>query len=371
LLSIFANGYKNDTIEETDACYERGSEMDFEHVLRTKITINGDFQDFQLYSGKFYLWLSNELVIYDWNEWMKHLAYIDRTIYFEPQPTEQLILDLEALEPFKEKSIFFSEPIYDSAIFDHVLYYSDASGFYRYSLISKEAQKECLSLIPVFQINLSTSGRMALAAGENGLFEYLVSSYYLFTEPITQLTPRLFQLSTRYTLKTKWQNHNLIQYEKDNQIELHLLTFNEKKGLVQPVKAEPIYLNEENPANFIQELPLPLSLTQPSMNSGVLFAFEMDKITLKKDPLYRSKNIQLLTKVASEMKKELDSLDDLIVSETGATLNVSLHNHELLCLPSATIKKWRIYSRTRNYRNQLHVLYEHNLSIYLFTEVKR
>ena len=345
--------------------------MDFEHVLITKIDINGDFRDFQLYSGKFYLWLPNELAIYNWNKWMEKLAFIDRTIYFEPQPTEQLTLNLEALEPFKEKSIFFSEPIYDSAIFDHVLYYSDASGFYRYSLISKEAQKECLSLIPIFQINLSANGRMALAAGENGLFEYLVSSYYLFTEPITQLTPRLFQLSTRYTLETEWQNHNLIQYGRNAQINHRLLTFKEKKGLVQQINDEPIYSVDGSPTSSVQELPLTLSFTQPSMDSGVLFTFEMDKVTFKKDPLYRSKNIQLLTKTESEMKKELDSFDNLVVSRSDSKLSVALDHHELLFLPSAPIKKWRIYSRTRNYRNQLHILYENNLSIYLFTEVKR
>lgn len=346
--------------------------MDFEHVLTTKITINGTFQDFQLYSGKFYLWLTtNELVIYDWNKWMNYLAFVDRMIYFEPQPTEQLTIQIEALEPFKEKSISFSEPIYDSAIFDHVLYYSDASGFYRYSLISKEAKKERISSIPIFQIDLSTNGRMALAAGDNGLLEYLVSSYYLFNEPITQLTPRLLQLSTRYTLKTEWKKHDLIQYGKANQTDSYFLSFNEKKGLLQLVKDEPMYLIEASNSSLIQELPLPLSLNQPSMDSGLLFAFEMDKGTLKKDPLYRSKNIQVLTKVESEMKTELDSLDDLIISEAHSLLNVSLNSINLLSLTASAVKKWRIYSRTRNYRNQLHVLYKDKLILYLFTEVKR
>ncbi|SMH31338.1 hypothetical protein SAMN04488700_1251 [Carnobacterium iners] len=257
--------------------------MDFEHILTTKITINGVFQDFQLYSGKFYLWLStNELAIYDWNKWVRHLAFVDRTIYFEPQPTEQLTLKLEALEPFKEKSIFFSEPIYDSAIFDHVLYYSDASGFYRYSLIAKEAKKEHLSSIPMYQINLSKNGRMALAAAEKGLFECLVSSYYLFNEPVHQLNPRLVQLSTRYTSKTEWQNHDLIQYGENPQVDTYLLKMSEKKGLLQLVKGEPIYSTIKNHTASIQELPLSLSLDKPSMDSGVLFSFETDKVTLKK-----------------------------------------------------------------------------------------
>lgn len=344
--------------------------MDFEHVLTTKITINGTFQEFQLYSGKFYLWLStNELVVYDWNKWMKHLAFVNRTIYFEPQPSEQLTVQLKALEPFKEKTISFSEPIYDSAIFDHVLYYSDASGFYRYSLMSKKATKKRISSIPIFQINLSVQGRMALAAGENGLFEYSVSSHYLFTEPITQLSPRLFQLSTRYTSKTTWNKHDLFQYGK-NKTDTHLLNINEKKGLLELITDEPIHSTKRNDS-FIQELPLSLSLNEPSMDSGVLFAFEMDKITLKRDPLYRSENIHVLTKAESELKNESDSLDNLLVNATDSFLSVSLHDTDLVSLKASIIKKWRIYSRTRNYRNQLHVLCEDNLFIYLFTEVNR
>ncbi|WP_414838964.1 hypothetical protein [Carnobacterium sp. TMP28] len=346
--------------------------MDFEHVLTTKITINGVFQDFQLYSGKFYLWLStNELVVYDWNKWMKHLAFVNRTIYFEPQPTEQLALNIEALEPFKEKAIFFSEPIYDSAIFNHVLYYSDASGFYRYSLIAKEAKKERLSSIPMHQINLSKSGRMALAAGEKGLFEYLVSSYYLFNEPVYQLTPRLVQLSERYTSKSEWQNHDLIHYGANPQVEAYLLKMNEKKGLLQLVSDELSYSTTKNHMASIQELPLSLSLDKPSMDSGVLFSFETDKVTLKKDPLYRSKHIQILTRLETESKEEFDSLDDLVIHETNSLLTISLQNIHLLSLHSLPIINWRIYSRTRNYRNQVHLLYENKVVLYLFTEVKR
>ncbi|MGB3161597.1 MAG: hypothetical protein WBA84_10160 [Carnobacterium sp.] len=346
--------------------------MDFEHVLTTKITIKGVFQDFQLYSGKFYLWLStNELVIYDWNKWMKHLAFVDRTIYFEPQPTEQLTIDLHELDPFKEKTVSFPEPVYDSAIFDHALYYSDASGFYRFSLISKEAKKEHICSIPFFQINLSTNGRMALSAREKGLFEYLVSSHYLFVEPTVQLTPRLFQLSNRYTARTEWRKHDLIQYGKEIQSGSFLLRMTEKKGLLHFLKEEPIHSTSGGESLVIQELPLPLSLSKPSMDSGILFAFERDTITLKKDPLYRSKNLRLLTKFESDIKKEFDSLDDLIINQTTSLLTVSLYDVALLTLATSTIKKWRIYSRTRNYRNQLHVLAKNNLCVYLFTEVKR
>jgi len=60
---------------------------------------------------------------------------------------------------------------------------------YRYSLILKRQGKERISSIQFSKLILSTNGEWLELAGDNGLLEYLVSSYYLFKRgPITQLT---------------------------------------------------------------------------------------------------------------------------------------------------------------------------------------
>ncbi|ALV21946.1 hypothetical protein [Carnobacterium antarcticum] len=346
--------------------------MDKEHLLTTKITISGTFQDFQLYSGKFYLWTTkNELNIYNWNKWMQQLTSIDRPIYFEPQPTEQLTIKTEELEPFRERTVLFTEPLYDSVIFNHVLYYSDPSGFYRYSLMNKEAEKELIYPLPVFQINLSSSGRMALAAGEKGLFEYLVSHNYLFQQTKHALTPRLFQLSSTYTSRTEWLQQDLIQYGDPSQQETHLLRFVSQKGVLSLTYILPLNQTANDSPLQIRELPLALSFNRPSMNDGSLFAFETDKYKVKKNPFYRSQTIHLLTASHPLSENQATDPDALVVSERNKQLSVTLQDDPILSLPSSTIKKWRIYSRTRYYRNQLHLLFPHELVLYLFTEVKR
>lgn len=371
-MSIFSHPfYEHVTIESKETGHKRGVKMDNEHLLTTKITIKGTFQDFQLYSGKFYLWTEqNDLLVYDWNKWMKQLAFVERPIYFEPQPAEQLKVHLDELEPFKERVISFTEPIYDSAIFDHMLYFSDPSGFYRFSLTQKNAKKEQISPLVVFQINLSATGRMALAAGEKGLFEYLASTHYLFRSTITHLTPRLIQLSANETSKTEWNQHDLIRYEKNNSQNAALLHFKVQKGIITFVEEKTVIDNTIIPVR-IQELPLALSLSEPSMDDGCLFAYETDKRTLKKDPLYRSPSIQLAHAAHSAAKNQVTDLEHLLVQEAEQDLFVSFQNQTLLTCSLLDIKKRRIYTRTHNYRNQLHLLFSDQLVLYLFTEVTR
>lgn len=302
---------------------------------------------------------------------MQQLTSIDRPIYFEPQPTEQLTINIEELEPFRERTVLFTEPLYDSVIFNHVLYYSDPSGFYRYSLTNKEAEKELIYPLPVFQINLSSSGRMALAAGEKGLFEYLVSHNYFFHQTDPALTPRLFQLSSVYTSKTEWLQHDLIQYGNPAQQETHLLRFAIQKGALRLTNTLPLDQSSKDSPLQIRELPLALSFNRPSMNDGFLFAFETDKHKVKKNPYYRSQTIHLVTASHPLRETQANDPDALIVNERNQQVTVTLQDDPILSLPSSTIKKWRIYSRTRYYRNQLHLLFPHELVLYLFTDIKR
>ncbi|CRH21956.1 Putative uncharacterized domain protein (fragment) [Carnobacterium maltaromaticum] len=98
--------------------------MEKEHILTTKITINGTFYDSQLYSGKLYLWLeTNQLAIYNWNNWMLALNEIERPVYFEPRPSEAMQFDLKDLTPYLERSLAFEEAPIDTAIFNHQLYF--------------------------------------------------------------------------------------------------------------------------------------------------------------------------------------------------------------------------------------------------------
>lgn len=346
--------------------------MDKEHLLTTKLIIDGHFHDFQLYSGKFYLWTNQkELNVYDWNKWMKQLADVDRPIYLEPQPTEQLHVTIEELIPFLERTISFSESIYDCAIFNHVLYYSDYSGFYRYSLMKNDAQKVQIWEQPVYSISLSAKGRMALSAGEAGLFEYLLSSYYYYGQIDRQKATRVYQLNPHFASKVIWEHHDIVQYGRNRTDLTYLTQFNEQKGQLHVVDTFPVAQLNEASSNQVQEYLLPLSLNPPSMKDGLLFSFEMDHQKVKKDSLYRSKTVRLMIKPPTALGYQQDLSNFLLVIPTSPLFKVALQDDILLEIPNQAIKKFRIYNRTRHYRNQLHVLQNDSLILYLFTEINR
>lgn len=346
--------------------------MDKEHLLTTKLIIDGHFHDFQLYSGKFYLWTTQkELNVYDWNKWMKQLADVDRPIYLEPQPTEQLSVTIEKLTPFLERTISFNEPIYDCAIFNHILYFSDYSGFYRYSLTKNDAEKVQIWEQPVYSISLSAKGRMALSAGEAGLFEYLLSSHYLYDKLDRQKAPRIYQLNSHFASQAIWDHHDLMQYGRDQTSPTYLTQFKEQKGQLRIVDVFPVTQLSGPLSSQVQEYLLPLSLNPPSMKDGLLFSFEMDHQKVKKDSLYRSKTIRLVVKPPAILEHQQDLIDFLIVIPASPFFKVVLQNDVLLKIPNQAIKKFRIYNRTRHYRNQLHVLQNDSLILYLFTEINR
>ena len=355
-----------------DRGLERGAWMDKEHLLMTKIIIEGDFHDFQLYSGKFYLWTNQKtLNIYNWNKWMQQLTLIDRPIYLEPQPTEQLRVTLDDLAPFLERTLSFSESIYDSALFNHTLYFSDYTGFYRYSLVRKDAEKIRIWEQPVYSISLSPRGRMALSAREAGLFEYLLSSYYYYEQLERQVATRVYQLNSYYASQAIWDHHDLIQSGRSQSELTYKTQFDEQKGQLHIMNSLPMTQLSDSLTSSVQEYLLHLSLNPPSMQDGLLFSFEMDQQNVKKDHLYRSKSVRLIEELPASLKSSSYSPDFLLVIPASPVFKVILQNEAILELPRQEIQKFRIYNRTRHYRNQLHVLLDESLTLYLFTEINR
>lgn len=302
---------------------------------------------------------------------MQQLTLIDRPIYLEPQPTEQLRVTLDDLAPFLERTLSFSESIYDSALFNHTLYFSDYTGFYRYSLVRKDAEKIRIWEQPVYSISLSPRGRMALSAGEAGLFEYLLSSYYYYEQLERQVATRVYQLNSYYASQAIWDHHDLIQSGRSQSELTYKTQFDEQKGQLHIMNSLPMTQLSDSLTSSVQEYLLHLSLNPPSMQDGLLFSFEMDQQNVKKDHLYRSKSVRLIEELPASLKSSSYSPDFLLVIPASPVFKVILQNEAILELPRQEIQKFRIYNRTRHYRNQLHVLLNESLTLYLFTEINR
>ncbi|MDT1939678.1 hypothetical protein [Carnobacterium divergens] len=342
--------------------------MEMEQILTTKITIDGHFQDCQLYSGHLYLWNDqNNLAIYDWNKWMKSLNKVERVVYYEPRSTEYLHSSLADLEPFLEKTLQFNFPILDSAIFKHTLYYSDITGFYAYSLLDPHATKLTLWDEPVQHISVSKNGRIALSAGENGLFEYDATKKWTLQNTSKIPHTGIYLLNASFASSSEWSGNDLIQYGENPLKESFFLTFGKIKKQLHLVSIQPAEPKLQQVGRFIKEFPLPLSLEKQKQNEGQLFSYETKNRKLNQDFQYRSKEI-FIKKMPSRLNKSFNqSPQDLSVSEseTESHLLIRWKMSPFLQLPKAM--KWRVYDRSIYYKNQLHILQDDELTLYIFT----
>lgn len=350
--------------------------MDKEHILITKISIREPILSSQLYSGRLYIWtVDQQLHIYSWKKCLALLQQIDRPIYLEPFPSEQLDLSLAALEPALIRSRLINETITDTAIFNHVLYMTAAEGLYRLPLNQKEAIPEQISSIPMEHLYISRLGRMVCTSKQEGVFEYLLTTRYFYPDQQAKVANRLYQIQTDHTQKVAWDAQNLIQWTDGVSPKMYYLTFAIHKGAIHFLKAKEIIDApvKENDADRIQPLPLHLSLTEPLEGDGQLFSFEeqgSQKIKVHddyQDPFVKIRSfpspLSQQTAVDFERFFYLDEQKDL--------LSLYMQDECLLSLPKESIEKWKIFDRTFDYQNQLHVITAHTLDLYLFTQISR
>lgn len=342
--------------------------MEKEHILTTKITINGTFYDSQLYSGKLYLWLeTNQLAIYNWNNWMLALNEIERPVYFEPRPSEAMQFDLKDLTPYLERILAFEEAPIDTAIFNHQLYFSDSTGFYSYSLAQLKATKKKLWDLPVLQINIAKNGRMALACGANGLYEY--DNTKRFTDHTAdEVAPSIYQLTNQYASRSEWSRNDLIQFGAHLEKADYICFFHlhEKQIILEKVQAANELTYKEHVS--IEELPLSLEMTKPLIDEGLLFSFNPLNRQLKKEKQYRSKSLTVKAALSELNQQPPFSLNTIYIKEKQHKLTAQLNDQPILQI-KMDFTKWRVYDRTLYYRNQLHVLTNNACILYLFTEL--
>ncbi|MGX7418651.1 hypothetical protein ACWOFR_07570 [Carnobacterium gallinarum] len=344
--------------------------MEKEQILTTKISLKGSFFECQLYSGRLYLWTeANQLMIYDWNKWMKALNQVERPVYFEPFPFEDLHITLADLEPYLERTLPFNEPPLATALFNHQLYFSDSTGFYVLSQQHLDDPIIKLWDVPVLNIAISKNGRFALACGAAGLYEYLVSKRFT-QHSAPRIAENIYQLTDQFSSRSEWSQQDLIQFgfhphREDFVFYFHL---HQQKILLDRSVTASELLNQEQ--HSIEELPLPLAMTKPLIDEGELFSFEPLKRKLEKEKQYRSKSITVKAALSSLNQQPPHNLNTLYVHENKGELLVTL-NEELILSVTSPFIKWRVYDRTLYYRNQLHLLMKDKALLYLFTELIR
>lgn len=347
--------------------------MDKEHILVTTISLQGQFLSSELYSGRFYLWTTNQqLFIYNWKKCLTILESCERPIYLEPVPYEQLTLDPVVFEDALVRSLSLTVSVIDTAIFNHILYFTSTEGLYQLDLSKNTSIPEQISSLSMETIQISSQGRMVCTSLTHGLFEYLLTTRYVYSNQELKKASRFYLLDNNSTYAAEWDGQNLIQFFNKKKDAANYLSFSVKKSVIHFLRIQRLNNTSETERNRIISQPLPFHLSSNKLFTKdiKLFSFEHDKKKVKLNETYEDKNCQLRLLPSVFSKQALLDFDRFIyLREQETELTLSFQGECLWTIAGKNIKHRRLFSRTIDFQNQLHVITHKAIDLYIFTEI--
>lgn len=354
-------------IDPKNYIVEGGVLLELENLLVTRIKIAGSFQNVTLYSGVLYLLKSpTTLYLYDWNKWIQSASIGDVPIYRDPFPSQNIEATLETLNPFFIRAVAFPSALKDFFVYNHVLYYIDESGFWNMSMERQDAVKQRLREGNFLELLLSNKKRVALVAGEKGIYEYLLSPAYSLGLPAVDEEERFYLLDAAPTYHAEWHGHDLLQSDEQGQA-VQLLSFRHSRGQLTLFAKIPATALTAQRIYFSEELPL---FQKDLMPTNALFTFFKHGKSAKKSNPFKQQAVPIYI-LSHPLFPEVTFSNNVITVSTGEKeLVIQLNNAKLLALDKAAILRWHHYDRSRYYRNQLHIVEPEQVILYLFTELE-
>lgn len=388
-----------------------------------KITILGDYWDCQIYMGKLYLWKMNgDFCVVDWEKLVNHLfsdsryelgytcAFLDGS-YLYNNSFDKLYKDLKIKQIIQERlgdlqrynlvvcevdlqkfKLFeiaspFKELPRDTDIYNKIIYSADDNGLWFAKIkcnskgfIDKSAEKiwDC----PLVSINASEYSQISLSAGSEGLFEHNPSSYSSYNK--SQIVEDgIFKIAKGHSL---FSNYSFLSIYNTSNIEssaLALFTWEEKK----------VSENRKEDLSFNDEFKLKHSRTyKRNVDESKIFNENSGKEGLSwgaGNNIYKAheggvkivnfnnypdtkKNESYFTDLRTI---ELQSWKGKVINGGTAYFGLIIECENALVVARSDggyeniegpITKWRVYPRSLNYENQLHVIKDDRLEIYSF-----
>lgn len=351
---------KNNTVEG-------GVLLELENLLVTRIKIAGSFQNVTLYSGILYLLKSPTILyLYDWNKWIQSAQIGDVPIYRDPFPSQNIEASLETLNPFFIREVDFPSALKDFFVYNHILYYIDESGFWSLSMERQDAVKQRLREGNFLELLLSNKKRVALVAGEEGIYEYLLSPAYALGLPAVDEEERFYLLDATPTRHAEWHGHDLLQLNEQGQA-LQLLSFHHSRGQITLFAKIPATDLTAQRVYFSEELPLFQKDLTPT---NALFTFFKHGKAAKKSNPFKQQAVPIHI-LSHLLFPEVTFWNNVITVLNGEKeLAIQLNNAKLLALDKADILRWHHYDRSRYYRNHLHIVEPEQVVLYLFTALE-
>lgn len=392
-------------------------------MLPIKITILGDYWDCQIYIGKLYLWKMNgDFCIVDWEKLVNHLfsdsryelgyncAFLDGSYLYNDSfdkiyrdsKIKQIIqerlrdlqhynlivneVDLQKFILFKIANPFKELPR-DTDIYNKIIYSADDNGLWSAKIkynsrrfIDKSAEKiwDC----PLVSINANEYSQISLSAGSEGLFEYNTNPNSLYSknqiiEDYIYKIAKGHSLFSNYSFLSIYNTSNIEssalalftwekQYKDENWNEE--LIFDNKDKL----KFRRTYKRNVDESRIFKESNNEDGLSwgagnniYKAFNGGVKIVRFNNQADTKKNESYFS-DVHAI---------ELQSWKGKVINGGTAYFGLIIECENALVVAKSDggfeniegpITRWRVYPRSLNYENQLHVIKDDCLEIYSF-----
>ncbi|MFB9107752.1 hypothetical protein ACFFVK_04110 [Flavobacterium gyeonganense] len=380
-----------------------------------KISIKGDYYDCQIYRGRLYLWtFDGALKVYKWNELVQSFikketdkiamtfCFLDGNylyksslieLFKDPDFKRILLkkfnkiekLSLELTEKELEKFLFGEQDTptgiipTDTEIYSNKLYFIHEKGLYSGSAHRPKGDKFAVSSRPkkiwdcnLMSIKANKYPQLALSGGDEGLFELnLANSLPNNLKRVEKQNP-IYQISKNHS---SFSNYSYLNIYNTSLVEKSFLA--QFKWSIEKGK---------------NDREIPIRNFDSNINDKDIFEINNDKHFLSwgiEDKIYKARNggfdIIKLNYYANLDKGEkkftkLDSVNlhawkgEVIsggtayfgnIVECENALVVIQSNGENLTIPGP-ITRWRVYPRSMNYENHLHVILDDKIEIYSF-----
>jgi len=379
-----------------------------------KITILGDYWDCQIYRGRLYLWdLDGDLMVYDWHEIVDSIIQDEKDFLatscaflkgnylygyhdiFEDKDFKNLLfqkfkrieklnweINIEDISEFligEQESPFKDLPT-DTEISSNNLYAITDDGLWATTAHRRKSEKYPVSSRPLklwdsklLSLTANNYATIALSGGDEGLFQYNKNRVDIFNQFEIQkkkeVEKEIVQVSDRHSLFNDWNNLSI--YSSSDIAGSFLSLFEWKKSQDDVYHRK--FSESISEDRIFEGMNLNGSLSwgagdkiYKAINGGIVVTrFNNNAKSYNKDEEYFS-------------EPELIKLDELngdviqakvcfygTIIECENSLTIVQSNGKIFKI-NEPVTRWRIYPRSINYENHLHVILDDRLEIYSF-----
>lgn len=315
-----------------------------------EIHIEGDFWDTILYHDTLFLWTMDGILrSFDWRE-IEQFAH----------GRSRLELSMSDIIKFERNNSYHDIDSLPSDIDIHNdnIYMTMDEGLFFCPLTDRNHSSIINQLCetPFLRLSIRKNGRMALSAGEEGLFEYNISNPPLFYgNDVKETEPNLYQISTKHSLSANWIYSSI--YSNSNKSPSYLAGYIWERGIIKYnhiINENEIFDNHAGRISWVFN-----GFIYKATDGGIIrvkYHQQDQSFSGYKYIPFQPWKGRILGASAAPFGSIIECEKAIVVMKDES----NYHN-----IPGEAAR-WRVFSKNPLYSNQLHIVYENKVSIFIF-----